>query len=436
MNAVATHTAPPQPPLAHQPWKTRFYLIWAGQALSLVGSALTQFVLLWWITQTTGSAGALATAGIMALLPLALFSPLGGTLADRYSRRAIMIVADTITALCMVAIITLFATGRVQLWHIYTLMFVRSTMQTFQSPAATASTSMLVPAEKLTHAAGLSQTVQGLMSIAAAPLGAVALAWLPLQGALAIDVVTAILGIVPLLFYRIPQVYTARETRQSLWQEFRAGTQVVLSHRGLTILYALQALMILIVIPTFTLTPLLVQRHFSGGVNEVAMMEGFAGIGMLAGGAFISVYPLFRRRIVTVLVAFAVSCASVAFAAVAPGDRIWLGVFWWFVSGATYSIGNAPLLAVLQTIIPNVAQGRALSLFNMLVGITGPLGLALAAPLGQALGVQVLFIGAGALSAVVCLLGFFSTSLMRIEEVPVELPAGMHPQPAGSPVCG
>lgn len=142
-----------------------------------------------------------------------------------------MIVADTITALCMGVIIALFATGRVQLWHVYTLMFVRSTMQTFQSPAAAASTSRLVPAEKLTHAAGLNQTVQGLMSIAAAPLGAVALAWLPLQGALAIDGVTAILGIVPLLIYRIPQTYAARETRMSLWQEFRAGTSVVLRHR-------------------------------------------------------------------------------------------------------------------------------------------------------------------------------------------------------------
>jgi hypothetical protein len=68
-------------------WKPRFFSIWLGQAFSLVGSALTQFVLLWWITDTTGSAQALAIAGMMALLPQALLGPLGGTLADRWNRR-------------------------------------------------------------------------------------------------------------------------------------------------------------------------------------------------------------------------------------------------------------------------------------------------------------------------------------------------------------
>jgi DHA3 family macrolide efflux protein-like MFS transporter len=69
-------------------WKPRFFTIWTGQAISLVGSSLTQFVLVWWITQETGSASALAIAGMMAMLPAALFSPLSGAIADRFSRRA------------------------------------------------------------------------------------------------------------------------------------------------------------------------------------------------------------------------------------------------------------------------------------------------------------------------------------------------------------
>jgi len=96
-------------------WKPRFFTIWTGQALSMIGSALTQFVLVWWITQTTGSPSALAVAGIVALLPTAIFGPLGGALADRWSRRAVMIVADAITALSMVILVLLFATNSVQL---------------------------------------------------------------------------------------------------------------------------------------------------------------------------------------------------------------------------------------------------------------------------------------------------------------------------------
>ena len=142
-------------------WRVRFWSIWTGQALSLVGSALTQFVLLWWITDTTGSVAALSLAGTMALLPQALLGPLGGTLADRMSRRTLILVADSVTALCMVVLIVLFAADAVQLWHVYTLMFVRSSMQAFQSPAAASSTAMLVPPSMLPRVAGLNQALQG-----------------------------------------------------------------------------------------------------------------------------------------------------------------------------------------------------------------------------------------------------------------------------------
>ena len=117
-----------------------------------MGSSLTQFVLVWWITQKTGSPTALATAGIMAMLPAALFSPLGGVIADRLSRRMIMIIADAITAVCMLILVGLFATDSIQLWHLYTLMFVRATMQAFQQPASAASTMNLVPQDWLDRA--------------------------------------------------------------------------------------------------------------------------------------------------------------------------------------------------------------------------------------------------------------------------------------------
>ena len=112
-------------------WRLRFWTIFGGQALSLIGSALTQFVLLWWITDTTGSVSALATAGMAALLPQAVLGPLGGVLADRYSRRLLMIAADSLSALCMLVLIALFLTGAIELWHAYVMMAVRSSMQAF-----------------------------------------------------------------------------------------------------------------------------------------------------------------------------------------------------------------------------------------------------------------------------------------------------------------
>jgi MFS transporter, DHA3 family, macrolide efflux protein len=394
-------------------WQPRFWTIWLGQALSLIGSALTQFVLVWWITQTTNSASALAIAGIAGLLPQAVLSPIGGAVADRYSRRLIMIVADAITALCMIVLVILFASKSIQLWHVYTLMAVRSSMQAFQTPASSASAAMLVPKDWLPRIAGMNQTLMGVMTIAAAPLGALALAWMPLERALLIDVATALLGIVPLFFYAIPQVRNANPN-SSLLADITEGLRFVRGNPGLVKLYGLLALVILTIFPTFSLLPLLVKTHFKGGINEVALLEGLSGIGMIVGGVIISVWPP-RNKILMLLISFSVSCGTVALTALAPSNMLWLAVVWWILSGVTVSTGQAPMTAILQTVVPNQMQGRTQALMNTIMGFAGPIGLAITGPLGESFGVRSVFIWGGGLSALICLLGLFSRDLMGIE---------------------
>ncbi|MNR87446.1 enterobactin exporter EntS [compost metagenome] len=394
-------------------WQPRFWAIFGGQGLSLIGSALTQFVLLWWIADTTGSVSALATAGMAALLPQAIFSPFGGTLADRYSRRALMIGADTISAVCMMVLIALFLTGQVALWHVYTMMFIRSAMQAFQAPAAAASTTMLVPQSFLPRAAGLNQTLQGLMVVAAAPLGAFAISVMPIGLALGLDVLTAVLGILPLLLFRIPQVHLPQEQRTGLWKEFREGVHLIWHLPGLRRLYGLLGAVVLVIMPSFTLVPLLVKEHFAGGVREVALMESLSGVGMLAGGLIVAALAP-RRQILWILLGFAVSCLTVAFTALAPQNLFWMAVVWWVMSGLTFILGNAPFTALLQTTIPNHIQGRALSLLNTMMGLAAPIGLAIAMPLGELIGIRWLFVAQGVLGTVISLAGFLSPPLLRM----------------------
>ncbi len=80
-------------------WKFPFFTVWTAQQLSLIGSHVGQFALVWWITDTTGSATVLATATFVALLPGVFLSPFAGALVDRWSRRLVMIVADGFIAL-------------------------------------------------------------------------------------------------------------------------------------------------------------------------------------------------------------------------------------------------------------------------------------------------------------------------------------------------
>ena len=409
ISSAAAHCHPDPGPA----WQIRFWSVFIGQALSLVGSALTQFVLLWWITDTKGSVSALATAGLVALLPQALLGPIGGALADRYSRRFIMIVSDTVSALCMAVLIVLFLSNSVQLWHIYTMMFIRSAMQAFQTPAAAASTAMLVPVAFIPRAAGLNQSLQGVMLIAAAPLGALALSIMPIGYALAIDVVTAVLGVVPLLLFKIPQVRTTGARITSFWQEIGDGFAVIWHNPGFLRLYALMAVVVMCVMPSFTLVPLLVKEHFGGGASEVALMEGLAGVGMLAGG-LLAAYIAARNKIVWILGGFAVSSFLLGMVGFASSNMLWLAVAFWSLSGTAYILGNAPMTALIQTTVPNHLQGRVLSLLTTVMALAAPLGLAAASPLGELIGIRWLFVVMGFASGIITVFGFASRSIQAL----------------------
>ncbi|HEY4718228.1 MAG TPA: MFS transporter, partial [Anaerolineales bacterium] len=121
-------------------WKVSFFTIWVGQALSLLGSSLVQFALIWYLTTETGSATVLTTATLVAMLPQVLLGPIAGTIVDRSNRKRLMIAADTGIALATLVLAALFALGWVQIWHIYVILLSRSLGGAFHGPAFTAST--------------------------------------------------------------------------------------------------------------------------------------------------------------------------------------------------------------------------------------------------------------------------------------------------------
>jgi DHA3 family macrolide efflux protein-like MFS transporter len=102
----------------HGNWKTAFFAIWSGQAFSLIGSRIAQFGLVWWLTETTGSARVLATATMIALIPGILLGPITGVLVDRWKRRLVMIAAEALIALAALWLAVMFWRSQVQIWHI------------------------------------------------------------------------------------------------------------------------------------------------------------------------------------------------------------------------------------------------------------------------------------------------------------------------------
>ncbi len=196
MDSQQSHTAA---------WARRFFAIWIGQQLSLIGSNLAQFALVWWLTQTTGSATVLAVAVAIATLPNIFLGPFVGALVDRWPRRIILIFADGAVAAASALLAILFWSGLIQVWQVYVILFVRALGTTFHWPAMAATTPLMVPDQHLPRVAGLNQAIGGMVDILAPPLGALLLGVLALYKIMLIDVATAALAILPLLFIPVPQ---------------------------------------------------------------------------------------------------------------------------------------------------------------------------------------------------------------------------------------
>ena len=176
-------------------WKKPFFTIWTGQAFSLLGSELVQFALVWYLTKQTGSASVLAFASFVALIPRVLISPFSGALVDRWNRQRVMIFADAAIALFTMLLAGIFWLGKIQIWHIFAIMFIRSLGSGFQWPAMQASTSLMIPKDQLAHISGLNQTLRGALGIVAPVAAALLMEFMPMFGILSIDVITAIIAI-------------------------------------------------------------------------------------------------------------------------------------------------------------------------------------------------------------------------------------------------
>lgn len=396
-----------------RPWRLRFWSVFGGQAISLIGSSLTQFVLIWWITDTTNSISALGIAGFAGLAPGAVLGPLGGVYADRYSRRVIMIVSDLISAACMAVLIFLFHTNQIELWHIYTMMAIRSATGAFQEPAASASVPKLVPPSFLSRAIALNQSLDGVLVVAGAPLGALVISVMPIEMALGIDVITMLMGVGPLLIFVIPQP-SSTEKRASIWRQFRRGVDTVWHDLALRHMYTLLTVTVLVVMPLFTLIPLLIKEHFGGGAKEVAYFESLAGMGMILGGVLVSaIQP--KRYVRWVLVGLSLACFATAISAGLPRNMFWISAAFWTFASFANVIGNSMFMTFLQSTVPNEVQGRVLSLLDTLMGIAAPVGLMFATPLGEIIGTRWLFVVLALVAGVILLLGFRSEPLMAMD---------------------
>lgn len=396
-----------------------FLIIFIGQSLSLFGSQLVQFALVWWLTITSlGSASVLAFAMMMALIPQIILTPLLGPLIDRWNRRQVMIIADAMIALSVFALALLFAFKLVEIWHVFMLMLVRSIGGAFHWPAMQASIVMLVEKKKLTKVNGLTQSFQGLANVLAPPIAAVLVGLIPIQNILAIDIGTAVMAILPLLFIQIPQpkIDFSKEKKNSTLANFKFSFGYLWRWKGGLFIMVGAMIANLLIVPAVSFIPILVTEHFGGGAFDYAILTAGLGIGAILGGIILGAWNYKTRRIIIGMASFVFMGLGVASIGVMPSWAFIPTIIIFFFSGLMMAIGNGSIFAILQNMTPPHLQGRIFALVLSGSAAMTPLGLALGGPLIDMLNVQFWFLIGGLVMAFVATLAFFSQSVMKIEE--------------------
>ena len=407
-----------------RPWKAKFFTIWGGQAASMFGSQLVQFALIWYLTVATESATVLAIASLVGMLPGVILGPVAGTLVDRWNRRWVMMAADGLIAAATILLAILFIFDGAEVWHIYTLMFVRSLAAAFHGNAMTASTSLMVPVEHLSRVQGINQMLNGGLNVVAAPVGALLLAVLPLQGILAIDVLTAAIAIGPLLFIEIPQPERQAPSRRgtgaaaSMFDEFREGLGYILGWQGLMLVSAFAVAINFVISPAFALLPLLVKEHFGGGALELSWVESAFGLGVIVGGGLLGAWGGFKRKIATSMAGLLGLGLGAFLLGVAPANALPMAIGGGLVIGLMLPMINGPILAVIQSSVQPDMQARVLSILTSLCTGMAPIGLVLAGPLADRMGTQSWFVIAAGLCLAMGVFGFLNSEVMGIEEYP------------------
>jgi len=412
------HTEQPQ-----RKWHVPFFTIWTGQQLSLMGSELAQFALVWWLTDTTDSATVLSMGMLISMLPRVVLGPFAGALVDRWDRRVVLIVVDSVIALASAWLGYLFWGNLVQVWHVYLLMLVRSIGATFHWPSMMASTALMVPEVHLARVSGLNQTIRGALNIISPPLGAYLLKVFPIQAIMGIDMVTAAFAIVPLFFVSIPRPkrYEAKDREgenllKGVWQDVGEGVRYVLSWPGLTAMLAMTAFANLVGTPAFVLIPILVTRHFGGGVEQLGWINSAYGVGFVLGGLALSTWGGFRRRIVTMLLGWIGMTVGTLVVGLAPTTAFWMGVAGFFITGLFNPFGNATTMVLLQSIVAPEVQGRVFTLVIGLSSMMAPLGMLIAGPIADKFGVRTWYWIGGILPLIGFIGAFFVPAIMQLEE--------------------
>ncbi len=395
-------------------WKKVFAIIWTGQFLSILSSTIVNFAIILWISIETGSAETLAIAAVAGMLPQAFIGPVSGVLVDRWSRKRVMILADSFIAFCTFILAILFWLGIAEMWHIFILLAFRSLGSAFHAPAMQASVPLLAPETQLTRIAGINQIIQSVGNIAGPALGALFISIWKLEYVLLLDVAGAFVACTSLLFVHIPNPERHGEKVKNMLHEIKEGVMAVLKVHGLGWVFLFSILVLFFIMPISVLFPLITLKHFGGDAFQVSLIEVVWGAGALVGGAIMGARVYRVNKVILVNSMYLLIGIIFFFSGILPPSGFLLFVIFTTINGLSAAIYNSAFTAIVQVNIESAALGRVFSMFYTLSLIPSLIGLVGIGFFADYLGVATSFVVCGICITLVGITSFMVPSAIRV----------------------
>ncbi len=395
----------------------RSYLFfWSGQLVSLLGSSIAQFVIIWWITLETGSALYLSVASFLGLVPMVILTPFAGVLVDRWSRKALIGVADFLQALVTVVLIFLFWLSSVSIWQVLVLLTVRGIFQAFHSPAVSAIVPLMVPKAKLSRINGLNYLFTGAVTLIGPVVAALLLAFWKIHQILWIDAITFIVAVIPLLIITIPSV-RKKQDKSSFKKDLGEGLAFIKNGKGFLPLLILATVLNFLLTPLSTLLPYYVKFDHLGGAPDLAIVLAFFQGGILAGGLLMSVMKGFKKKMVAIMSSIYIIFLGYALVALTPTGLFWFMALGGLIMAFCVPIANVSIQTIIQTVVPMKMQGRVNSVTMALASAATPVGMILSGVIVEFTRTANLFLGCAGLGILVLTVSWFFTDIRHVEKM-------------------
>jgi MFS family permease len=339
----------------------QFAVIWLGQIVSLLGSAMTWFAFTIWAWEKTGQPSTMVLLNFLAFLPMTLLSPFAGALVDRSNRKLVMMFSDMATALGTLIVFILYLNNALEIWHLYVIGFVAGCFGAFQYPAYISAMTMIVPKEHYARAEGMMGVAYASSMVLGPAFGAILLEARGMAFVMSVDLLTFLAAFGTLLWAHIPQPPVSeigRQNRGSLWQDMLFGFRYIYKHAGLfSLMRIVMATGFFLAIGTALITPMILSRS-----NSVALaaVRAAGALGGIVGGALLSVWGGPKRRIHGVLLFGAAECLL---------GLTWLGasstLLFWTIGNFFFSFFEPFVegsdLSIWQSKVEADVQGRVFS---------------------------------------------------------------------------